>query len=79
MNIIYKSKGKAAFRPVRALNAAVFEAIVVGVATRLASKQTPPDSGKIGASYDKLLKNDVFMKACISTTATEESVKRDRD
>ena len=75
MEIIFKTKGKAAFRPVRALNAAVFEAVTVGIAERLRAIKQAPDLNKVTAEYDKLLTNQEFLGASNSATATEESVK----
>jgi len=75
IDIINKAKGRAAFRPVRALNAAVFEAVVVGIAERIRGSKQSPDVAKIGAGYDRLLLNADFMSASNSATATEESVK----
>lgn len=75
MEIIYIAKKKIAFRPVRALNAAVFEAVAVGVAERLRSGSGTPDIAKISEEYDILLRNPDFLKASDSATATEESVK----
>ena len=75
VEIINKAKGKLAFRPIRALNAAVFEAVVVGIAERVRADANYPDIGKVAAAYDNLLKNSDFLKASISATATEELVK----
>lgn len=75
MDVIFKAKGKSAFRPVRALNAAVFEAIVVGIAERLRANGEVPPSGAVAVAYDKLLQNTEFLSACTSATATDESVK----
>jgi len=75
MEIIFKAKGKSAFRPVRALNAAVFEAVVVGIAERLRAHKHLPDLANVTAEYDKLLQNPDFLRASNSATATEESVK----
>jgi len=75
IEVIYRAKGKAAFRPVRALNAAVFEAVVVGMAERIRANASPTDIDKVAHQYDALLLNDDFTKASNSATATEESVK----
>lgn len=72
---INKAMGKAAFRPVRALNAAVFEAVTVGMAERIRSNKAPPSLEAVAKKYNDLLLNLDFMKACDSATATEESVK----
>ncbi|WP_119391289.1 GmrSD restriction endonuclease domain-containing protein [Taklimakanibacter lacteus] len=74
MKIVNEAKGTPAFRPIRALNAAVFEAVTVGIA-ELLSHQAKPVVAQITQEYDKLLKNEAFMKACTSATATEEAVK----
>jgi hypothetical protein len=37
--------GKSACRPVRALNAAVFEAVIVSLTTRLQIRQNPSEIG----------------------------------
>lgn len=75
IKLCWEAKGKAAFRPSRALNAAVFEAVMVGVATRLKNSDTPPEIGKIAAAYDNLLLNKQFDRACGRATADEEAVK----
>ena len=75
MEIIMQSKGKSAFRPIRALNAAVFEAVVVGIAKRLLGEMAMPDIRKVASQYDVLLKHTDFMQASNSATATDESVR----
>ncbi len=72
--LIHMAKGKSAFRPIRALNAAVFEAVMVGIGERLRT-EPKPDSVLVGTAYDKLLQDREFLRACSSATATEESVK----
>lgn len=75
IEIVNKAIGKSAFRPIRALNAAVFEAVVVGIAERIRAKGKKLDLGEVKSRYEKLLTNDDFLKASNSATATEESVK----
>lgn len=75
IRICNEAKGKDAFRPSRALNAAVFEAVTVGLAKRLADKATAPDITKVVAAYDALLADKAFMRVCERATADEESVK----
>jgi len=72
--LIHAAQGKSAFRPVRALNAAVFEAVMVGIGERLRNEPKPAPV-LVAAAYDRLLQNSDFMKASNSATATEESVK----
>jgi hypothetical protein len=62
------------FRPEKALNAAVFDAVMVGCATRLARGDIAnTDSDR--AAYDSLLNDDNFRKYYERATADEESVK----
>lgn len=75
IKIIFEAKGKSAFRPQRVLNAAVFEAVMVGVAERIRVGPDGIDANKVAAAHDLLLKNDDFLKSTNSATATEESVK----
>jgi hypothetical protein len=75
IKICNEAKGKSAFRPSRALNAAVFEAVMVGVATRISVNKKLPDISSVAAAYDKLLGDTKFMRACERATADEESVK----
>lgn len=74
---IWDAKGRSAFRPIRALNAAVFEGVMVGLATRL--KIDPkPATAEISAAYDRLLQDAAFLRACERATAVEESVRTRR-
>jgi hypothetical protein len=71
----WDAKGREAFRPVRSLNAAVFEGVTLGVAARLSQSGTPATSGEIAKSYDRLLADAAFTRACDRATAVEESVR----
>jgi Protein of unknown function DUF262 len=66
--------GAKPFRPERALNAAVFDSVMVGLATRLA--MGPVISGlSVAAGYRGLLAEPRFVSAYRRATADEESVK----
>lgn len=70
---INESLGPKAFRPVRSLNAAVLDAVMVGVARRLeAGRVTAPQTW--ARAYATLLKRDAFTEATGSSTAAEDSV-----
>ena len=74
IHAIYLGIGTSAFRPVRALNAAVFDSVMVGVARRL--KTSPiSDLGLLKSRYDELLHDQAFLDACGRGTAGEERVK----
>jgi hypothetical protein len=77
VNIIWAAKGRAAFRPSRALNAAVFEGVMVGLAARLAKNGGAPTDA-IALAYDNLLKEAAFLQACERATAREDTVKTRR-
>lgn len=75
----FDAKGKAAFRPSKYLNAAVYEGVMLGVADRLSSGKKAPEPAAIAAAYDKLLKDPNFVRATERATAGEESVKTRRN
>ncbi|MBY0306157.1 MAG: DUF262 domain-containing protein [Sphingomonas sp.] len=78
VEIVKDAIGNRAFRIVRALNAAVFDAVMVGIAKRL-DKKKKVDPAKIATAYDELLKNAKFRTACEQSTALEDNVKTRRD
>ena len=67
--------GDRAFRPIRALNAAVFDATLRGIALRLQKSARLPTAGPVRAAYDQLLLNKEFLRACERATSDEETVK----
>jgi hypothetical protein len=77
INTIWEVKGRAAFRPSRALNAAVFEGVMLGVAARLA-KGRPFSKADMAKAYDALLSDSAFLQACERATAREDTVKTRR-
>lgn len=62
------------FRPEAALNAAVFDAVMVGFSARL-EKGPITDYEAIKVAYEKLLSNDDFRKYYLRATADDDSVK----
>jgi hypothetical protein len=52
----------------------VFEAVMVGLAQRLAKSKSAPDLTKFNKAYDTLLSNKEFLRACEYATAREDSV-----
>ncbi len=67
--------GERAFRPERALNAAVFDAVMVGVARRVSSG-TIGDISKLGEAHRKLLDDTEFQAAYRRATANEDNVRK---
>lgn len=71
---IHDKIGSKAFRPVRPLNAAVLDAIMVGVMRRL--ERGPIESQEdMVAAYASLIANTRFSAATTSSTAAEDSVE----
>lgn len=75
IDAIHRSLGPNAFKPRRALNAAVFDSVMVGVANRLRSGQISDDNS-IRRRYDSLIRNDDFLSATETGTSGEEIVRR---
>lgn len=76
MNIINKSIGKRAFRLVRNINAAVMDAVMVGIAKNADSYLNERfDGDHITKAYDALLENAEFRKSCERATADEDNVR----
>lgn len=74
IHTVHEVIGAGAFRPIRALNAAVFDSVMVGLARRL--KRAPiTHLDEFKAKYEDLLKNRDFLDACGRGTAGEERVK----
>jgi len=72
---IFESLGEEAFRPERALNAAVFDSVMIGVARRL-------DQGKISqtdqikSAYKRLLAEKAYVAAVSGATADKPLVEK---
>lgn len=74
LEAITKAIGKNVFRPVKTINAAVCDAVMVGIANRL-KKNPIKNLNKIKENYNSLLKNPKFIEAYTSGTSSEEKVK----
>lgn len=73
INAIEASIGHQAFRPERAFNAAVFDAVMVGLARRLARDETY-DPRALKAAYDELLAKPEFRNAFSNSTSFTTNV-----
>lgn len=76
--LIRRVLGNKAFRPKRALNAAVFDAVTVAVAESLEGKSKAARDTfekKLAAQYQELLRNEQFKTAVNKSTADEEVVR----
>ncbi|MCZ6677562.1 MAG: DUF262 domain-containing protein, partial [Candidatus Poribacteria bacterium] len=74
IDAIYSAVGKKAFKPRSTINAAVFDAVMVGVARRLESGPVKdPDS--LRSCYEKLLSNETFQAAYQQATSDEAQIR----
>jgi uncharacterized protein with ParB-like and HNH nuclease domain len=73
IEIIHEAKGRKAFRPERSLNAAVFDAVSVGLAERL-KRAASPDTKRVAAAYDQLLQDKEFISATERSTSDASNV-----
>ena len=74
VGLIHDTIGQRAFRLKNAVNAAVLDSLMVGIATRLAAKPISSQED-VKAAYAKLLGTPEFLSATGKATADEESVK----
>lgn len=74
IDIVYKSIGDKAFRPEKAINAAVFESVMVGLATRL-EKGSIINMTQINTEYEKLVANTDYITACKTGTSDEGKIE----
>jgi hypothetical protein len=70
--------GNRAFRPVRALNAAVFDSVMVGSAKRLTNGPVT-DHQAFKSAYDALFADQDYLDACGRGTASGERVRKRLD
>lgn len=73
IDLVRSTIGRRAFRPERGLNAAVFDAVMVGTSRRLESGSiSRPRS--YNAAYERLLKSATFREATTTGTSQEQNV-----
>jgi hypothetical protein len=75
IHTIFAAVGPRAFRPRRNFNAAVFDSIMVGVATRI-ERSAIEDFEGLNQAYGDLVRDEAFMTATEVRTADEDSVAR---
>lgn len=71
---INSALGSKAFRLTRNVNAAVVDAVMVGVARRLSGRKEPTAS-RLRTAYNRLVANDEFLSAIGRATADEDRVR----
>lgn len=71
---ILNSIGPRAFRPKAAVNAAVLDSVMFGVASRLARSPAPRLEG-LRSAFESLMGNESYLTAISKSTADEENVR----
>lgn len=74
IDIVYRSIGGKAFRPVKAINVAVFDAVMVGIATRLSETEIE-DLCAVKEKYENLLTKQEFIESYKTGTSDEKVVQ----
>ncbi len=74
IDLVYSALGAVAFRPERAINAAVFDSVMVGLARKLETDSHPEPSG-VKKAYRKLLQQKDYQEKVSRSTADEAFVK----
>lgn len=74
-DLCWNALSSSAFRPIRALNAAVLESVMSALARRLRKKGPPPSSTVVKNAYETLLASDKFRAGWERATADQEVVK----
>jgi hypothetical protein len=75
VSTIHRAIGVGAFRPKAAVNAAVLDSIMVGVASRQTSGPITSDE-KFKVAYKQLFANSQYQEATTRSTADEENVRK---
>jgi len=73
IEVAFNALGPGAFRPVRSINAAVFDSIAVGLARRLNGGPIK-DTTKLKKAFKELSENEDYVRATSSSTSNEDSV-----
>lgn len=71
---VFAAVGERAFKPERALNAAVFDSVMVGISRRL-EKGAVQEPAAVAAAYAALLADPKYMSAVSRATADEKNVR----
>ena len=74
-DLCWEALNGGAFRPVRALNAAVLESVMSEVARRLRQSTPVPSAISVKEAYDNLISSDEYRSGWERATADEENVK----
>jgi len=76
VDFINEVLGKKAFRPIRAINASIFDSVMVGVAEMYSRKSGFPSSESFLKAYDDLLSHKEYLEATNAGTSDEPVVEK---
>jgi len=76
VDYVANTLGKTAFRPIRAINASVFDSMMVGIAQMLSSGIKPPKKNMFLGAYKNLLDNKEYLSATTDATSDEPVVEK---
>ncbi len=76
IDFVHEALGTSAFRPERAINAAVYDSVMVGLARRLESGSAAPVATAFAAAYRQLLANPEYAGLVSRATADDTNVAR---
>jgi hypothetical protein len=71
---VFEGIGQHAFRPQRAINVAIMDSVMVGIARRIQEGRPITDLQGLSSSYESLVQNDSFLEELESGTTAEDSV-----
>jgi len=74
IDVIWNSIGKQAFKPIGALNAAVFDSVMVGLARKM-SAGTVNNFERVKTTYVELINNPDYIKLVSQSTSDERNVE----
>jgi uncharacterized protein with ParB-like and HNH nuclease domain len=74
IDLVFESIGPKAFRPIGAINAAVFDSVMVGLARRLDSSKID-DPQRVRDAYFQLLEDHEYQSLISQSTSDENNVK----
>lgn len=74
--LFYGALGREAFRPVKAVNAAVLDSCMVGLSRRLSSGRSIPSENDVRVAYRGLMSDRSYFESVSRSTADEKFVER---
>ena len=75
ISLMYRALGQEAFRPKSSLNAAVFDASMFGLLTRIRQQQEMPSSEQVNSSYKTLIALPGWDDATSKSTADDDTLR----